>query len=131
MTAKDLPHPVSGWKAVRAVVSGRGVGRLSTEAELAEAWGIQVRFVGGAVGLLKRLGYEVRNHGTNSRIRRGQFLVPYCFPTLHPKSVQLYKKLAPNPARRAVRGRPNDPSPAGRNRAVRHGGRSGGHDVEG
>lgn len=42
---------------------------------------------------LKHIGYEVRNHNTNSQIPMGEWMIPYAFPTLTNLSVQLYKEL--------------------------------------
>ncbi|WP_293146061.1 hypothetical protein [Okeania sp. SIO3I5] len=42
---------------------------------------------------LRKIGYEVRNHNTNPQILPGEYLIPYFFPTLTPKSVQLRKNL--------------------------------------
>lgn len=42
---------------------------------------------------LKQMGYEIRNHNTNSQIPMGKWMIPYAFPTLTNLSVQLYKEL--------------------------------------
>lgn len=42
---------------------------------------------------LKKMGYEIRNHNTNSQIPTGKWMIPYAFPTLTNLSVQLYKEL--------------------------------------
>lgn len=46
-------------------------------------------------GLLKakELGYEIRNCLTNPQIEEDHFLIPYIFPTLNDRSVQLSKSL--------------------------------------
>jgi DNA (cytosine-5)-methyltransferase 1 len=41
----------------------------------------------------REVGFEVRNSNTNPQMARGNYLVPYIFPTLKPDSVQLNKKL--------------------------------------
>jgi len=41
----------------------------------------------------KKHGYEVRNNLTNPQISEGHFLIPYVFPTLNSRSVQLSKRL--------------------------------------
>ncbi len=43
---------------------------------------------------LKGLGFEVRNHSTNPQLPESSFLVPYSFPTLTSRSVQLRKSLS-------------------------------------
>jgi hypothetical protein len=41
----------------------------------------------------KGLGYEVRSRNTNARTPAGKRLIPCAFPTLSPKSTQLYQDL--------------------------------------
>jgi DNA (cytosine-5)-methyltransferase 1 len=82
------------WRALQKVVSGRGVAETAHRKRLASLWSIPQGDILSFCSWLKGLGYEVRNSGTNPEIPRGRFLVPYCFPTLGPKSVQLWKALA-------------------------------------
>lgn len=42
---------------------------------------------------IKELGYEIRNSLTNPQIEDNFFLIPYIFPTLNDRSVQLSKRL--------------------------------------
>ena len=42
---------------------------------------------------LRTLGYEIRSHNTNPQIKPGEYLIPYTFPSLTNRSVQLGKKL--------------------------------------
>jgi DNA (cytosine-5)-methyltransferase 1 len=91
MWASSIPSP--SWKAVIRVVGGQGVSKVLPESDLASAWGIGRKQVLPAARFLKRLGYEVRSNKTNARIPNGYLLVPYPFPTLNPKSIQLYKEL--------------------------------------
>jgi DNA (cytosine-5)-methyltransferase 1 len=93
MAAAVIPAPRCGWKAVLGVVGGKGVGEVLDEAGLAASWGVPQKQVLAAAHFLKGLGYEVRSHNTNARIPAGRLLIPYAFPTLSPKSTQLYKDL--------------------------------------
>lgn len=83
----------TGWVAVKMTVEGNGIGKLISKSDLAQIWGIKENSVQKIACFLKELGYEIRNHNTNVQIPRGYFLIPYCFPTLTPLSVQLNKKL--------------------------------------
>lgn len=83
----------SFWRVVQCVVSGMGVGKQLQATEMALLWGIEVEEVCDRLQDLRRVGYEVRNHNTNAQIPKGKFLIPYRFPTLTPKSVQLRKNL--------------------------------------
>jgi DNA (cytosine-5)-methyltransferase 1 len=93
MEAAVIPAPKFGWMAVLGVVGGKGVGKVLAEADRATTWGIPRKHVLAAARFLKGLGYEVRSHNMNARIPAGNLLVPYAFPTLSPKSIQLYKGL--------------------------------------
>lgn len=46
-----------------------------------------------ALRVLKRFGYEIRSHNTNQSLEKNEVLVPYQFPTLTEKSVQLMKEI--------------------------------------
>ena len=81
------------WRAVQCVVSRIGVAKQLDTKYLAFLWEMPEESVSGCLVKLRQLGYEVRNHHTNPQIPAGQFLIPYSFPTLNPKSVQLHKSL--------------------------------------
>lgn len=42
---------------------------------------------------LKTIGFEIRNHNTNSEIEKDHYLIPYIFPSLNSQSLQRLKKL--------------------------------------
>ncbi len=81
------------WKIVSQIVSGEGVGRQLFIDEYAALWGVDERRAVEVMHFLRILGFEVRNHNTNPQIADGRFLVPYGFPTLTSRSVQLRKVL--------------------------------------
>ena len=81
------------WQVVQSVVEGIGVGKQLPAKRLALQWGVKVQGVFNYLESLRHLGYEVRNNKTNPQISQGKYLIPYAFPTLMPKSVQLRKKL--------------------------------------
>ncbi|MCU0518175.1 MAG: DNA cytosine methyltransferase [Oscillatoria sp. Prado101] len=81
------------WRVVQGVVSGIGVATQLPVQDLALLWGVNTEDVFYCLQVLRGMGYEVRNHNTNSQIRRGEYLIPYGFPTLTPRSVQLRKNL--------------------------------------
>ncbi len=81
------------WYVVQSVVSGLGVATQLSAQGLALLWGVNDKDVFSYLQSLRRLGYEVRNHNTNPQIPRGEYLIPYAFPTLTQKSVQLRKNL--------------------------------------
>ena len=81
------------WRVVRCVVSGLGVATQLPAQKLALLWGVNADNVLAYLQSLRNMGYEVRNHNTNHQIVKGEYLIPYAFPTLTPKSVQLKKQL--------------------------------------
>ncbi len=87
-------------RVLESVLRYHGVPEILTGRQLAEKWQISEQELIPAAEFLKDLGYEIRNHCTNSQIEQGSWLIPYAFPTLTPLSVQLWKKLkeseAPN-----------------------------------
>ncbi|NER38882.1 MAG: DNA cytosine methyltransferase [Oscillatoria sp. SIO1A7] len=81
------------WRVVQCVVGGIGVGQQLEAQQMALLWGVGVERVFSYLQSLRRMGYEVRNQNTNIQIRPREYLIPYAFPTLTPKSVQLHKEL--------------------------------------
>ncbi|MEW6491227.1 MAG: DNA cytosine methyltransferase [Cyanobacteriota bacterium] len=81
------------WQVLQSVVEGIGVAKQLPAKKLASQWGVKGQAVFNYLESLRRLGYEVRNNKTNPQISQGKYLIPYAFPTLMPKSVQLRKKL--------------------------------------
>lgn len=85
--------PALLWHVLQSVVSGMAVSRVMNDQELARAWHIARADVLSLLHGLRGLGYEVRSHNTNPQISEGGYIIPYAFPTLTPKSVQLNKTL--------------------------------------
>ncbi|MEW6213100.1 MAG: DNA cytosine methyltransferase, partial [Acidobacteriota bacterium] len=81
------------WRVIQMVVERTGVGSQMTAQSLALLWGIEKDEVLSHLKGLRAIGYEVRSHSTNAQIPRGEYLIPYIFPTLTPRSVQLRKRL--------------------------------------
>lgn len=79
------------WRVLGLIVAGVGVAQQRSGTELASRW--QIELIHDLGQRLRRMGYEVRNHNTNPQIPAGHYLVPYRFPTLTPRSVQLRKSL--------------------------------------
>lgn len=68
-------------------------GKLVSERELYSIWENIDLKLSEITEMLKSLGYEIRNHNTNTQIEEGYWLIPYKFPTLSLLSVQYSKKL--------------------------------------
>lgn len=81
------------WRVIQRVVERIGVGSQMTAQSLALLCGIEKNEVLSHLKSLRTMGYEVRSHSTNAQIPEGEYLIPYIFPTLTPRSVQLRKRL--------------------------------------
>jgi DNA (cytosine-5)-methyltransferase 1 len=81
------------WRVVQCVTRCIGIATQLSDKELAEKWGVKAEDIYSYLKSLRTMGYEVRNNKTNAQIPEGKYLIPYTFPTLNPKSVQLRKKI--------------------------------------
>ena len=81
------------WRALGKIVSGIGVATQIPARSFAELWDVPESDVIPVLHMLRSMGYEVRSTNTNPQITAGDYLIPYAFPTLTPRSVQLRKKL--------------------------------------
>ncbi|MBW4682773.1 MAG: DNA cytosine methyltransferase [Microcoleus vaginatus WJT46-NPBG5] len=81
------------WGVVQCVVRGIGVATQMPAQKLAVLWKVKEKDVFSYLQSLRSMGYEVRNHNTNPQIPQEEYLIPYAFPTLSPRSVQLGKNL--------------------------------------
>ncbi|MDF5732337.1 MAG: DNA cytosine methyltransferase, partial [Rhizonema sp. PD38] len=81
------------WRVVQCVVRKIGVATQLSAQDLASLWGVKAENVFSYLQFLRIMGYEVRNQNTNPQINKGEYLIPYAFPTLTPRSVQLRKNL--------------------------------------
>ncbi len=81
------------WRVLQSIVRGIGVAKQLSIYELTSLWTVEPENVFSYLQSLRSIGYEVRNHNTNSQIPLGKYLIPYAFPTLTPRSVQLRKSL--------------------------------------
>lgn len=81
------------WHVLEKVVSGIGVAVQLSLDSFSEKWNLPQKNVISSFHFLRSIGYEVRSHNTNPQIKNGDFLIPYLFPTLKSRSVQLRKKI--------------------------------------
>jgi DNA (cytosine-5)-methyltransferase 1 len=85
--------PNNKWIALSNILNYKGVASNYTITELSNIWNIDEDSIFNILLNLKLTGYEIRNHKTNPQILDKNVLIPYIFPTLTPKSVQLFKSL--------------------------------------
>lgn len=81
------------WRVVQCVTRCIATSAQLKVKEFAEYWDVNEEDVVSYLQSLRAIGYEVRSHNTNPQIPLGEYLIPYAFPTLNPKSVQLRKVL--------------------------------------
>ncbi len=84
--------PISD-SVLQAVTSGKATRQLLPADAMALILGVPATSILQTAKNLRGLGYEIRNHNTNSQIPNGFWLIPYEFPTLTPLSVQLRKRV--------------------------------------
>jgi DNA (cytosine-5)-methyltransferase 1 len=81
------------WKLVDFVLNS-GIPKDAIQLEdLADILRVDKNEVFDYLVKAKELGYEIRNNSTNPQIEDGHFLIPYGYPTLSHRSVQLSKGL--------------------------------------
>ena len=91
---RNAPESLTSfWKVLPQVTSGRGVGDIFKSCELSDFLGLTNDDFLSSLVQLKDIGYEVRNHNTNSQIKPGMILIPYAFPTLNARSLQRLTEL--------------------------------------
>lgn len=83
----------SFWRVVQCVTRCIATSTQLKAKEFSEYWGVNEEDIFSYFQSLRAMGYEVRSHNTNPQIPVGEYLIPYAFPTLNPKSVQLRKIL--------------------------------------
>lgn len=93
MTFCTQPDRSSVWHVIQCLTHGMATATQLKAIELAEAWGVNEADIFPSLRSLRAIGYEVRSHHTNPQIPAGEYLIPYAFPTLNPRSVQLRKAL--------------------------------------
>lgn len=93
MTFSEEKAPFPLWIIVKKVVEGIAVRQTLPLETMARLWEVPIALACRGLKNLRLLGYEVRGHSTNVRMPKNHYLIPYCFPTLNPRSVQLRKKL--------------------------------------
>jgi DNA (cytosine-5)-methyltransferase 1 len=81
------------WRVVQCTANGQGIAQQMPAEQLSKLWNIRPDQLLFYLQNLRKLGYEIRNHHTNPQIPENYYLIPYQFPTLTPKSIQLYKSL--------------------------------------
>lgn len=90
---KAMEKTDSVWPVIKKVVDGKGVAYDAAASIIAEMYAIDEDDTLSIFQEMRLMGYEIRNNNTNPQIAEGNFLIPYFFPTLNPRSVQLRKYL--------------------------------------
>ena len=76
------------WKIVKNITEGLAIGTPLHIAEIADIFQLNQPDFLESVKTLKTVGYEIRNHNTNSQLKKDCYLIPYQFPTLNERSLQ-------------------------------------------
>ena len=78
----------SFWKIIAQIVSGVAVGVPLHISAMSNIYGIDENRLVSSLKKLKQIGYEVRNHNTNTQLHKDYYLIPYPFATLNERSLQ-------------------------------------------
>lgn len=81
------------WLALREVANGRIVAKQIVGQDFSRIVNVEHEDILEFSEWLRSLGFEVRNRNTNPQLGNDTYLIPYSFPTLTPRSVQLRKTL--------------------------------------
>lgn len=76
------------WNLVKKITNGIAIGTALHLREISEILKMnEINFIESAKKL-KKIGFEIRNHNTNSQLETDYYLIPYQFPTLNERSLQ-------------------------------------------
>lgn len=81
------------WRVFKDVTEGSYVGKEYPIEDVASFFSCNDEDLYNVLKRLKRIGFEIRNHNTNSQISTGNILIPYSFPTLNERSLQRLTEL--------------------------------------
>lgn len=81
------------WNVISLISNDELTGSIKPLSNFADRYGIKESEMFALFFQLRDLGFEIRNNNTNPEIELGHFLIPYKFPTLTNRSVQLKKNL--------------------------------------
>jgi DNA (cytosine-5)-methyltransferase 1 len=84
----------SVWKLLARAVDEGIIGKSVKYVDAAEVLGVSTQELIAFMSSLRDLGFEIRNRNTNSQIPLNTVLIPYAFPTLNSRSVQLHKSVS-------------------------------------
>jgi len=84
----------SVWALLTKSITEGLIGKSVKYADASEVLGIEPSELVEFMGQLRELGFEIRNRNTNSQIPANTLLIPYAFPTLNSRSVQLHKSVS-------------------------------------
>lgn len=83
----------SFWNFLDIITNSKYTGDLLQIDEICKTVEIKKDVLMKHLQVLKRLGFEIRNHNTNKQIKEGYLLIPYCFPSLNERSLQRLTEL--------------------------------------
>lgn len=81
------------WRLISYILNAGAPRDAVRLEELARRIGVDKKRTFEYLARAKKMGYEIRNNLTNPQITENHFLIPYIYPTLNNRSVQLSKNL--------------------------------------
>lgn len=82
------------WNLLARSINEGIIGKSMKYDDVSEILEISAKELAGFMSDLRDLGFEIRNRNTNSQIPADTILIPYAFPTLNSRSVQLHKSVS-------------------------------------
>ena len=78
----------SHWNMIKKITNGVSVGEALHISHLSDIYEMSTKDFLKSSKKIKKLGFEIRNHNTNSQLETDYYLIPYQFPTLNKRSLQ-------------------------------------------
>jgi DNA (cytosine-5)-methyltransferase 1 len=82
------------WNLLARSINEGIIGKSMKYDDVSDILELGAKELVGFMSDLRDLGFEIRNRNTNSQIPEDTLLIPYAFPTLNSRSVQLHKSVS-------------------------------------
>lgn len=78
----------STWEVLATMAKDEEHSKIRNINEIAIAYDIEANLLANEFRQFKEIGFEIRNHNTNTEIEKDHYLIPYLFPSLNALSLQ-------------------------------------------
>ena len=84
---------IKNQNVIDSITLGKCTQKIVSTSDLSKLWQIPESEVPMMAAYIKSLGYDIRNSNTNPQMKKGEWIIPYKFPSLVSQSIQMYKQL--------------------------------------